>query len=477
MHYEGRALTTVGRYGYRVAVESRANGTLRASWYQAGIKKRVALPDLLLVDGDEIRNQLTVQRAEEIALRISHALARGDDPVRQIPEPEVGPAMRPSSLGAVANRYFSEEVGAVVSADTITNYRKFRADCERILGTTFDLNDLSIETVSTLSRALAHDFAQQHAKRIDQATLDLRKLEVWKKTKKRKNAKKPKVTKRPPAQIPGLIATQKCVQWIYTIARWGFDRRIVDRLPAIPRGWKGIVKGIWERFTGQRPTVDRPAYNEADVRRFFAVLRRIDPRIALLLEVALGSRLGQACRITRKSLDLSADHVGAGKLTIPGGGEKKPGMVIDLSRRAVRAIRRAFATYLAIFEGAYQTGEIADYWLVPGGPLDDLKTPAALRNADCISEQFLGNLFDEAETTAGVEKRRKRRMHGLRRFVRTRGARLEPDTRVLDGLIGHDSRGVGGLYEDEEDPWVRSRILEVREEIVRIVSHPASKEK
>jgi hypothetical protein len=155
MHYEGRALTTVGRYGYRVAVESRANGTLRASWYQAGIKKRVALPDLLLVDGDEIRNQLTVQRAEEIALRISHALARGDDPVRQIPEPEVGPAMRPSSLGAVANRYFSEEVGAVVSADTITNYRKFRADCERILGTTFDLNDLSIETVSTLSRGFA----------------------------------------------------------------------------------------------------------------------------------------------------------------------------------------------------------------------------------------------------------------------------------------------------------------------------------
>ncbi len=173
------------------------------------------------------------------------------------------------------------------------------------------------------------------------------------------------------------------------------------------------------RGSSLRSNSAAPAYDEADVRRFFSVLRRIDPRIALLLEIALGSRLGQACRITRKSLDLISDHVGAGKLTIPEGEEKKPGMVLDLSRRAVRAIRRAFATYLAIFEGAYPSGDIADYWLDPGGWPQDLKTPSALRNAECISEQFLGKLFDEAETSAGVEKMRKRRTHGLRRFVRT----------------------------------------------------------
>lgn len=476
MHAEGRKMTAVGERGRRVAIESRTDGTLRARWYQGTRKVRVLLPGLRLVEGAVSSNQRTLLRAEEIALRMSHALARGEDPQRVI-EPAVhGPRILPSSLGAVAEEYLSPNDGVMVGEDSLVNYRKFLRDCERILGPTLDLNEISTGTVKRPANELAAEFVERHASQRAQAEEDERRFAAWKVSKKRKNAKQPHVTRRPPDQIPGLTATLKCVQWLFGLARWGFDHKLVDRLAALPKGWKSLIKRIWKNHTDQEPRVDRPGYSEAEVRRLFAVLESIDPRIALMLRVALGARMGQARRVTRNMVTMSSDAQERPTLTIPGGGDRKPGMTIDLSPRAVKALNNAFMTYLEPFERAYRARLIADYWLFPGGFVGYLQSDDAIENVECITEQYLGELFDEAETLAGIEKKPKRRMHGLRRFVRTRGARLESDTRVLDRLIGHDSRGTGGLYEDEEDPWVRRRTFEIREMIIRIVSQPAQEE-
>lgn len=476
MHGEGRTMTAVGERGRRVAIESRTDGTLRGRWYEGIRKVRVLLPGLRLIEGAVSSNERTILRAEEIALRMSHALARGEDP-RRVIEPAVhGPRILPSSLGAVSEEYFSPNDGVMVGEDSLVNYRKFLTDCERILGPTLDLNDISTGTVKRLANALAAEFVEQHASQRAQAEEDERRFAAWKVSKKRKNAKQPHVTRRPPEQIPGLTATLKCVQWLFGLARWGFDHRLVDRLAALPKGWKGLVRRTWTKKTAQEPTVDRPGYSEAEVRRLFAVLERIDPRIALMLQVALGARMGQARRVTRRMVSLPADPHESSTLTIPGGGDRKPGMTIDLSPRAVEALNHAFTTYLEPFERAYRAQLIGDYWLFPGGFVGYLQSEHAIENAACITEQYLGELFDEAESMAGIQKKAKRRMHGLRRFMRTRGARLETDTRVLDRLIGHNSRGTGGLYEDEEDPWVRRRTLEVRELVIRIVTQPAQEE-
>ena len=473
MHCEGRTVTAIGERGRRVAIESRTDGTLRGRWYEGTRKVRVLLPGLRLFEGAVSSNARTILRAEEIALRMSHALARGEDPRRVIEPVAHGPKILPSSLGAVAEEYFSPTNGVVVSDDSLVNYRKFRKDCERILGPAFDLNEVSAGTVTRLANVLAAECVERHASQRARAEEDERRFDAWRVSKKRKNAKRPRVTERPPEQIPGLTATIKCVLWLFGLARWGFDHRLVDRLAALPRGWKGLVKRIWTNHTAQDPDVDRPGYSEAEVRRLFAVLEGMDPRIALMLQVALGTRMGQARRVTRKMVSFASDRP---TLTIPGGGDRKPGMTIDLSPRAIGALDHAFATYLSPFEQAYRMQLITDYWLFPGGPIEYLKADHAIENAAYITEQYLGELFDEAESLAGIEKKAKRRMHGLRRFVRTRGARIEKDGRVLDRLIGHNSRGTGGLYEDEEDAWVRRRTLEVREAIIRIVTQPAEEE-
>lgn len=232
-----------------------------------------------------------------------------------------------------------------------------------------------------------------------------------------------------------MTATLKCVQRLFGLARWGFDHKLVDRLPALPRGWKGLVRRIWGQATAQAPRADRPGYSEAEVRQFFSVLDDIDPRIALMLQVALGARMGQARRVTRRMVEFPADQRTSPTLTIPGGGDRKPGMTIDLSPRAVGALKHAFTTYLDRFERAFQARLIVDYWLFPGGFVGYLQSDLAIENAECITEQYLGELFDEAETLAGVEKKAKRRMHGLRRFVRTRGLASRPTPASSTGSL------------------------------------------
>lgn len=135
------------------------------------------------------------------------------------------------------------------------------------------------------------------------------------------------------------------------------------------------------------------------------------------------------------------------------------------------ARRTRVSTWLRPWEDALQNGIIDDYPIFVGGPAESLKGYNLRRDAHAMSESFLGCLWDDLEKTAGVSKVKGRRWYGLRRLFRDMAANLEKDTRVLDRLMGHHTRGTGSIYEDQQEPWVRTRAMEVRELIWESLTH------
>jgi integrase len=476
MAAEGRTLTTVGPKGRRIAIETRTDGSVRARWYLDGKKERVTLPNLYVSAGQDTLSAADQRRAETIGLQLSHALGRGEDPRRIVEKMHERrkPALKESSLAVVGGKYFAAETGTVVGADSLVNYRKYFADVSDILGDGFDLDTLSVGTVELLARELAAECVAESKAQAKLAKKSEKIYAEWLVRKSnglvRKNGKAPPRVQMPPENIRGHVQTLKSISWCFTLARWGFDRLQLKRQPALPQHWKDVVTAIWTKATNQKPKVVREFHSLNEMRQIFSVRDKMDPRLDNMITVALGSRLGQTRRTLRSELELIPYAHARGRLFIPWGGRKKPGLDIDLSRRAERAFRKAFATYLKPWEDKYRAGLIQNYHLYPGGPLADLAQSTGDPNWRCLTEGYLGELFDAAEEIAGVTKVPLRRFHGLRRFMRNTAARMEKDTRVLDCLIGHSVRGVGAAYEDTEDEWMLRRTYDVREAIIKKVT-------
>ena len=469
-------MIVVGRIGRRIAIETRVDGSIRARWYVDGQKERITIPNIRVAPNAETLSPSDYVLAEEIGWKMSHAISRGEDPRGVIDQLRVNkkPPVLGCSLGVIGTAYFSETSNPDAGEDSMVNYRKYYADLKEYLGEAFDLNTLSVSTVELLSKKLAQECVDDWHTHVEVFGQYKKALIAWEEKKRkrliRKNAKRPKKISEPPAQVVGHVRTQKTISWLYTLARWGADRLMVQQRSALPQNWKEKVKKAWLKATRQSPKVARPAYSLDETMRLYAVRRKMDPRLQNMLEVGLGSRLGQLRRVRRSDLDLTNDGCSKGRLTIPDGGPKKPGMTIDFSDRSFNSMSMYLNTYLAPWENKFLNGEISDYFLYPGGDLISLAQSTGDEETPCMTEQYLGDLFDAAERLADVTKIAKRRLHGLRRFARTAAARMEKDTRVLDRLIGHNSRGVGGLYEDPQDAWVRARTLKVREALITKVT-------
>jgi hypothetical protein len=476
MAAEGRTLTTVGPKGRRIAIEARTDGSVRARWYLDGKKERVTLPNLCVPAGQDALSAADQRRAETIGLQLSHALGRGEDPRRIIEKMHERrtPELKESSLAFVASKYFAAEAGAVVGADSLVNYRKYYADVLDIMGEHFDLNTLSVATVELLARALAGECVSEWKAQAKAAKESEKVYAAWLLRKQeglvRKNGKAPRRVPMPPENLRGHVRTLKTISWLFTLARWGFDRLKLKRQPALPQHWGDTVTTIWTQITNRKPKVVREFHTLTEMRQLFSVRDRMDPRFENMVSVALGSRLGQTRRAMRSDLVLRPYAFARGRFTTPSGGRKKPSLEIDVSSRAERAWQKAFDTYLKPWEDRYQAREITNYHLYPGGTLADIAQSTGDPDWPCLTESYLGELFDQAEAIAGITKVAGRRFHGLRRFTRSTAARMEKDTRVLDRLIGHNVRGVGAVYEDPEDEWVLRRTYDVREEIIKKVT-------
>lgn len=200
----------------------------------------------------------------------------------------------------------------------------------------------------------------------------------------------------------------------------------------VPKRWKKALREEWTKLTGLNVMQPhRPKYSEAETVRLLAHLDFAHPRLRLILNLTAGYRVLQiAQRATRRSI--SEGGVFGRRLTFFDAKRMKD-VVIDLTPRQQKALEHAWAEggLLHELEAAYESGEIADYALVPAGKLRD--GVAQLRYAARPSAKTdLLKYLHELEDVAGVKRVEKRGFHGLRRTIAKLVARQTGDAELRD---------------------------------------------
>jgi hypothetical protein len=203
-----------------------------------------------------------------------------------------------------------------------------------------------------------------------------------------------------------------------------------------PHGWRGLVARDFRRLAGVEPHEPaRPRYSHAELRMLWDVLDQVDPRLRLAM-LGLGGgelRLGQVTRTRRRDLDLTLGQGvhGLGTVRVPGC-DRKRGVIVSLDAPARRALEYALLDgHLHDLEAAYRRGDIVDYPMVPGGPMDGGKVPLSSASARPISLSTLRRLYQAWERLADVPTRAGRGWHAYRRAAVDAAVDLHDNPEVL----------------------------------------------
>lgn len=251
----------------------------------------------------------------------------------------------------------------------------------------------------------------------------------------------------------GFRTAEYMVDMLYTVAAWLRDEGVISDRAAVPRrNWKARMRKEWERMTHSSTEPNRPRYSLDEARQLFRALPQADPRLALVLQLAMELRVGQAARARRS--DLSLDRVGAyglGRFRVRGVG-RKAGEVVDLHPE-LRSYLDDVLTfgYLSDVEAAFRAGSLREYSLFPVGPLMHGKASVEQSVGLHLQPRTLRGMFERLEQAAGVDHVPGRGFYGLRRVATDLAADLEQDDRVLNRLTGHrDSDTRKRIYQDRE---------------------------
>jgi hypothetical protein len=241
--------------------------------------------------------------------------------------------------------------------------------------------------------------------------------------------------------------------------------------PRAPHFWRGALMRDWVRYSGFEPEpATRPRYTPDELHALWSALDGADVRLRLALELAGPElRLGQVARARRSDVDLTLG-VGVhalGTLRVRGRGAKG-GLLISLDRHARRVLEAAILEgHLAGLEIALRGGEIADYFLVPGGALVGGRASVASGAEHPIAASTLRRLVQAWERQSDVESRAGRGWHALRRAAVDAAVELHDDPDVLDRLGGW-SPGSGvrtRVYRDRRDERVAAEAEHVRSQL------------
>ncbi|MGH7618563.1 MAG: hypothetical protein ACREPM_15190, partial [Gemmatimonadaceae bacterium] len=157
--------------------------------------------------------------------------------------------------------------------------------------------------------------------------------------------------------------TERCLVILLQVSQWLASEEKTLRPLTARKTWREHFRREWQQLTSTRITRSTPRHSEDEIRRIFAALDqpRVDPRIALALELGAEARLGQVRRLMRTDVDLSS--IGAfnlGRIVVHSVG-KKLGVVRDLTPEERAAIDRALAGYLCNLEEMHVAGLRPDY--------------------------------------------------------------------------------------------------------------------
>lgn len=282
--------------------------------------------------------------------------------------------------------------------------------------------------------------------------------------------------------------TERCVVILLQVAQWLAVEEKIERPVVVKTTWREQMRREWEQLTGTRITRSTPRHSEEEIRRIFASLDhpKVDPRIALALELGAEARLGQVIRLMRSDIDLaSVGAFGLGRVVVHGAG-KKLGVTRDLTPEERGAIDRALGGYLRDLEEAYQAGVRDDFPIFPAGRLkydippsrwprrnaDGLPTSGPTRRAkDSVLNQPIGrsaltDFFHDLERIAKVEPVPGRGWYGIRRKATDVYEDYETDERVLNDQTGHRSSDTRRtVYQEKRREEVRARSAATRRRV------------
>jgi hypothetical protein len=191
----------------------------------------------------------------------------------------------------------------------------------------------------------------------------------------------------------------------------------------------------------------------------------VDPRIELAVELGAEMRLGQVGEARRSQLDLTAASLTPnGMFTVFGNGKKGGGKLALTAEQRV-AVDRAFETFLADAEAAYDPADPrTDYYLFPSGKLVQGVADVERARSAPLTRDALRKAFHGLERAAGVEHDSGRGWYGLRRVATDAAPGYTSDRRVLDKLggwaPGSTTREV--TYQDRENERLIAETAAVR---------------
>lgn len=248
-------------------------------------------------------------------------------------------------------------------------------------------------------------------------------------------------------------ATEITVSRLVTVVGWLRDTKRISRdAGSWPRDWKKQITAHWKGVTksDRDPQPDRLRYTLEEFQRILAAAD-FDPRLDLLLRLAVGLRPGQVARARRSDLKLpTSTQDEYGTFTVHGAG-KKGGGKVDLTRGQRAAVDQALTGdgYLARAEAAG-----GDYRLFPSGYVvgrvamlrgrgKNLSLAAGVDFTRHVTTSWLRKNWRRAESRAGIEHVNGRCTYGQRR--------LTVDVGVAAGLKPSGIKGLG-LWADADMP-------------------------
>ena len=198
----------------------------------------------------------------------------------------------------------------------------------------------------------------------------------------------------------------------------------------------------------------------------------IEPRIALVFDLAAEYRIGQGLRCRRSHLLRYFDEEGAyavaeqvthaTHLQIPGN-RRKPGARIRLSPEQLQHLIAVTSSgFLSQCEAHFAQGVLDDYPLVPSGRLVQGKAPP-ISDQTAMTRSTALHAFHELEMLSGIEPLEGRGWYGIRRKNIDLSHEYTDDAAVLNAAGGWtDSRTREAIYEDRESESIQRAAMEVR---------------
>ncbi len=280
--------------------------------------------------------------------------------------------------------------------------------------------------------------------------------------------------------------TEHCVAVFLQVSHWLAVEDLTGRVVRVKKTWREQMRREWEQITSTRINRKAPRHTEEEIAKIFAALAddRVDPRIALAVELGAEARLGQVRRLTRADVNLAS--VGAfslGDFVVHGSG-KKLGVARDLTPQERAAIDQALDGYLKDLERLYQAGLLKNYPIFPAGRLySDAPSNRGGKNSvdpganrvrrarpdvghQVINTNTMMDMFHKLELVAGVTPVPGRGWYGIRRKATDLYEDYESDQRVLNDLTGHRSSETRRLaYQEREREEIYARAAETRRHI------------